>query len=485
MTTIIDVMGDEECFRPWFEGPSWDAWRSVLKAAYALEMTPHELVAFGDLAGGRAPPERRVRELWVVAGRRAGKDSIASLLAAYAAAIEQSHVGRLRPGEQATVQCLAVDRDQSRIVTDYIRAFFAAIPDLGAMVTRETRLCLELSNGVNIAVATNSFRQARGRTIALAIFDECAFWRDESSATPDLETYRAVLPSLATLPGAMLIGISSPYRKSGLLFEKWKAHLGKNSDDVLVIQAPSLALNPTLDPAIVARAYEADPQAARAEWGGEFRDDISTFVPVELIETAVDVGVTVRPPRPGAFYRAFVDAASGVGQDSFALGVAHADGKDVILDLAHEIQPPFNPQSAVAEVAALLKSYGVRSCVGDKYSAGFVIEAFRKHGITYSYSERDRSQIYIEALPLFTAGRARLVDNKKLVMQFASLERRTSPVGRDRVDHGREGHDDLCNAAAGALALNATGRAPMVISREVLRWASQPDPWRMRQRAFF
>lgn len=38
-------------------------------------------------------------------------------------------------------------------------------------------------------------------------------------------------------------------------------------------------------------------------------------------------------------------------------------------------------------------------------------------------------------------------------MQFASLEPRTSSVGRDRVDHGREGHDDLCNAAAGALTL--------------------------------
>jgi hypothetical protein len=90
---------------------------------------------------------------------------------------------------------------------------------------------------------------------------------------------------------------------------------------------------------------------------------------------------------------------------------------------------------------------------GQMKPAGFVIEGFQRQGITYSYSERDRSTIYVECLPLFTAGRARLVDNKKLVTQFASLERRTSSVGRDRVDHGREGHDDLCNAAAGALTL--------------------------------
>jgi len=56
-------------------------------------------------------------------------------------------------------------------------------------------------------------------------------------------------------------------------------------------------------------------------------------------------------------------------------------------------------------------------------------------------------------LPLFTSGRARLVDSRKLVTQFATLERRTSAGGRDSVDHGRNSHDDLCNAVAGALTL--------------------------------
>ena len=75
-------MSDDEAFGPWFGGDSWNAWRVVLKSAFALPLTPEELVVFGELAGGRAPPKRRVRELWIVAGRRVGKDSIASLLAA-------------------------------------------------------------------------------------------------------------------------------------------------------------------------------------------------------------------------------------------------------------------------------------------------------------------------------------------------------------------------------------------------------------------
>jgi hypothetical protein len=74
---------------------------------------------------------------------------------------------------------------------------------------------------------------------------------------------------------------------------------------------------------------------------------LETYVPTELIEAAVDVGVLVRPPKPGVAYWGFVDAASGVGQDSFALGIAHQDKNEVILDLAYEIQPPFSPDGAI------------------------------------------------------------------------------------------------------------------------------------------
>ena len=49
------------------------------------------------------------------------------------------------------------------------------------------------------------------------------------------------------------------------------------------------------------------------------------------------------------------------------------------------------------------------------------------------------------------SGRIKLVDNRHLVSQFCSLERRTHPSGRDRIDHGPGGSDDVCNAAAGAL----------------------------------
>jgi hypothetical protein len=95
--------------------------------------------------------------------------------------------------------CLASDRDQARIVT---RAYFDRIDLLRDLVERETANGLELSTGAEIIISTSSFRAVRGRTIALAILDECAFWRDEASANPAEEVYAALRPGLLTIPGS-------------------------------------------------------------------------------------------------------------------------------------------------------------------------------------------------------------------------------------------------------------------------------------------
>ena len=456
--TVIDAMNDPEAFEPWFSGESWDAWRVVLKGAYCLPMSPDELVIFGELAGGRAPPRQRVKQLFVIAGRRCGKDSIASLLAANAAAVEQAHIGRLRPGEMAHVVCIACDRDQAKIVSGYARSYFREIGDLGRNGERET------ASASNLTTASRSHRDkqlsagARANAPARHPRRGCVLSRRESQfpgrrASP---CDHAELDDVAG--GDVVRNQSTPYAKRGLLYEMWKAHYGKDSDSVLVIQASSLQLNPTLDPAEIALEREADPAAAVSEWDGQFRADLSTYVSIELIESAVDQGVYVRPPRPEHQYVGFVDSATGVGSDSFAAGIAHKEGELIVLDVAYEKMPPFSPAAAVADVAALFKAYGVMQATGDKFGAGFTIEMFHQHGIEYVYSELDRSQLYIAALPLFSSGRARLLDSKKLVTQFASLERKTSAIGRDVVNHpiGERNHDDLCNAVAGALSLCAT-----------------------------
>lgn len=479
MIDIVSAMDDPGLFEPWFRGESWNAWRTVLKAAFGMQLSQGELTFFQSIAGDRQPPKKRVRELWIVVGRRGGKDSVASLITAHAASLFDPD-GKLRLGERAACVCLAADKDQARIVLGYTKSYFANVPMLKSMVTRETANGFELSNSVDVTIATNSFRSVRGRTILCGIFDECAFYRDENSASPDVELYRAIKPGMTTLPAeSMLIGISTPYKRGGLLFDKWRDHFGKDSDEVLVIQADSATMNPLIDSDMVAKAYEDDPVAAASEFGAKFRSDIEAFLPKEVVEACVEPGVSARPYRPGTTYVGFVDAASGTGKDSFASAIAHKEGNAIVLDVVMETRPPFSAQSAINEAAQLFKSYHISRVTGDKYAAGFVVEAFQKNGLTYKYSDKDRSAIYLEVLPLLTSGRAKLLENKRMVVQFSQLERRTSSSGKDRIDSPALLHEDLANACAGVLvAAASTSCGPFPNVRETIELLrSTPNPY--------
>jgi hypothetical protein len=60
---IVQAADDEQLFGRWFAGPSWATWKAVLKAAFALPMDDVDLKLFRAVAGDRAPPRHRVREL--------------------------------------------------------------------------------------------------------------------------------------------------------------------------------------------------------------------------------------------------------------------------------------------------------------------------------------------------------------------------------------------------------------------------------------
>jgi hypothetical protein len=415
-----------------------------------------------------------VREFWAVVGRRGGKDSIASLIATVMAI--DDYRDRLRPGEHAVVMCVAADRSQARIIFRYIQGYFQSIALLQPLVARETDYEIELTNGVLIIVATNSYKAVRGRTIVCAIFDEVAFWRDENSVNPDFEVYNSVMPGLATLPDAMLIGISSPYRRGGLLFEKWARHYGRPDDDVLVVRGPSRLFNPTLPQAIVDAALENDPEAAGAEYNAEWRSDIADYVSREVVRAATPAGVFELPPAAGINYAAFVDPSGG-SSDSMTLAITHRDRDGtVVLDAIREMRAPFSPEAAVADFAGILRAYCISRITGDRYAGEWPRERFAVHGIQYEPSELTKSDIYRELLPLLNGGRARLLDHPRLISQLCSLERRTMRGGRDSIDHRPGGYDDIANAVAGALVTVAADARASLIARPDLYVDGDPVP---------
>jgi hypothetical protein len=460
--SIIDLACDPLLLGDEFSGASWSTWRTILRGAYALPMTTDEIALFRELTD-RSPPTKQVRELWVIGGRRGGKDTIASLVAVFASL--RDYGKQLRRGERAVVMCLATDRQQAQIVLRFIIAHFDN-PVLRPLVVRETRDGLELSNGVDIVVTTSDYRSVRGRTIACVIFDEVAFWpQTENSSSPDTEIYKAVVPGMITLyPHSILVGITTPYGRRGLAYQKWQDCFGKDDEDVLVVKAASRVLNPTLPLALIEKELELDPEAASAEWLAEWRNDLRNYVDREALDAVTFSQRFELPPQPGIAYAGFIDASGGgSGGDSFALAIAHADGTTGVLDAVREWKPPYSPAAVVAEASALMKTYRIGSAQSDKWGAGFVRELFEQHNITCDQSAEPKSAIYLEFLPIINSHRCELLDLPKLRQQLLGLERRVPRGGHESVDHGPGGRDDVANAVAGVLVLVTRGRDPVEV----------------------
>ena len=442
---------------------TWRTWLAVLKAAFGRPLNAHEREIFAAVAGNRNVPTKRVREFWAVAGRRSGKSRVAAAIAVYLALFVKH---RLACGETGMVLVLASSRDQARAVFSYIRGLLESAPALRAEIVNVSRYEIELKNGVVIAAHSNSFRTVRGRTLVAAIFDETAFWRDESSALPDVETCRAVLPSLATTNG-MLIGISTPYRKLGLLYQKHRGHFGQDGDDVLVVQGRSQAFNPTIADSVIAAQRAADPAGAVSEWDALFRSDISSWLDDKQLNRAIEFGRPHElPPQQGIVYKAFTDTSGGVGADSYTLSIAHKENNFCITDLVRGTVGKFDPHEVTKQYAALCREYHVGEIVGDSYAAQWVAGTWRETGINYRRSALVKSDIYREAEALFTRGLVRLPDHAKLLRELRLLERITHRSGKDQVSHPKGGRDDFANAACGALYL--VGRIPTVVEPPIV-----------------
>lgn len=449
LVTLRAALDDPDLLGHALPGESWSGWRALLLASRGEELTEDELEAFTRLTGRAEPPAEPVEELWAVVGRRGGKTRAAAALSCYLAClIDYSDV--LAPGERGTLPVLAVSQRQAGRCFNAVHGLLQASPKLSQLIQAASKETIELTTGCDIEVGAASWRSTRGATLIGAVCDEIAFWRSESTANPDAEILAALRPGLATTAGP-LICISSPHARKGELYKAWREHHGPDGDPaILVAHAASRDLNPSLSLRLIERAMERDPDAARAEYLAEFRSDLEDFVSVEVIDRATEPGVAERWPDGGKNYVAFCDPSGG-SRDAMTLGIAHHDGEKAVLDCLREVRPPFKPSDVVAEFCGTLRTYGCSRVIGDRYAGEWVVSAFAEHGIHYEHSDLTRSEIYLELLPALNSGGVILLDNRRLAHQLQGLERKTAGGGRDRIDHAPGAHDDLCNAAAGAL----------------------------------
>jgi hypothetical protein len=448
---ILQAIVDPQLFKPFLGNlVTWSAWESALSVLYGLPVkakSARDLVrtATGRLCG-KLPADGFKTALFLT-GRRSGKSRIAAVIAAYEAVLS----GReklLAPGELGIVAVLSPTKSQSRIVHGYIRAIFDT-PLLKAEVVAETATTFELKNGVRIEILTGDHRAIRGFTLLACVCDELAFFgvSEESKVKSDTELVRALLPGLATTHGR-LICISSPYARKGQCWRWFQKHHSNNGGKVLVWNCGSKVMNPTLPQTVIDAAMAEDLAAAKSEYGGEFRDDISLFIPREVVEAVVVKGRAELMPRQTTIYSAFCDLSGGRSDDA-TLCIGHREQSTVIVDKLIAYRAPFDPSDVISQMALECKKYSIRAVTGDNYAGEFVRRAFIANRLGYRKCEKPKSALYLEFLPRLCSGLIELPDDAKLIDQICNLERRTRSGGKDQIDHAPGNHDDLANAVAG------------------------------------
>jgi hypothetical protein len=110
---------------------SWDNWRSVLALLFGL--APADPALLREITGRAELPSEGVSEAWIVAGRRAGKSIVMSLIAIYAA-VFRTYV--LSPGEVGTIRIVTPDRRQARVLLRYIVGLMSVVPSLAGAIAR-------------------------------------------------------------------------------------------------------------------------------------------------------------------------------------------------------------------------------------------------------------------------------------------------------------------------------------------------------------
>jgi hypothetical protein len=457
--TILDAIRDRQLLgglRALRDHSTWQAWLTFLGAVYGLPLTSEEITRFLHHTGRTRyqPPQGGWKEVVCITGRQSGKSQVAGILAAFEAIVSAGSTKR------SALYALMVAQDQRgamRTLLSYAAQPFEEIDLLRSLVERRTTDSLRLNSGVTLAAYPCRPAAVRGLRACVVIADELGFFRSTQGNPVDAEMLRALRPTLATTGGRLVI-LSSPYSPSGALWTLHRKHFGRDDAPILVWQASAPQMNPTLPSDYLSRMEHDDFDAYRSEVLGEFRPGFATFFDVISLEACVEPDVRERPYNPRHRYTAFCDPSGG-RQDRFAIAVAHTEGGVAILDAVRGWAPPFNPLSVVAEAVMLLSDYRISDVHGDQYAADFVAESFRTHGINYVAAVQDRSGLYLGLLPRVNANRVVLLDVPDLLGELRGLERRRGFAGRDRVDHRPGGHDDLANAAAGALLLAAEGAA--------------------------
>jgi hypothetical protein len=372
---IVDPITFSEA--PWGFGLTLrPAQRVVIKALYGMPMDDVEKFPIYDVVKDRVigqftektlmkwlyetkrcnypdTPDRPIKELVLVAGRRSGKSLVAACVIGYELyklvllGNPSKHYGK---PEQASIKVLNVapTDEQAAIVYDATLTAIDHCPVLKNRISNRTQGYFNLFSDEDIRRGKNkaslsfitggcSSDGLRGHDTIVCCFDEMGFFiSNEASKFSGTEIYSALTPSVKGFAGdGKILCLSSPRAKYGKFYEQYEIGMSEKDSSTLVFQVYSAMMNPDM---LTSDDLKTDRRRNRnkfaSEFGGEFSENICAWIddPDEFLEC---VDKDFSPPSRGkSDIRYYAGLDLGFKNDGTALCIVHDEDGIIILDYA-------------------------------------------------------------------------------------------------------------------------------------------------------
>jgi hypothetical protein len=413
-------------------------------------------------------PKSACTTVALVAGARSGKTRMGSSRLLHAGLT--ADLTSLAPGEHAFGVIVAPDlklgRQAFRFVLSDIEA--GALRPFGAMVVGQTAdsVTIRRSDGriiiIECLAATRGGSALRGRALFAVLGDEVCFLRDSDSVVNDAEIYAAVTPRL--LPGAQCMLFSTPWIRSGLLFNLLEQNR-TNPTTAIAVHAPTLLFrgDDATVTAMVRRERMRDPRNAAREFDAVFLDSAESAFDVDELRSLVTPGVAFRPWQEGISYGLVYDL--GLRNDATAAIVFHREMRTapngqpldvLVIDAVLHLQPSkgqrLELEPVMQRLIELARRYRIRVVHGDRHLSDGAKPLFQRASIQLvelGMTVKEQAQRAELLMSRITSRAIALVDHPALIAELRKVQLKRRPGGGFVVEAVGSGHDDLADCVLG------------------------------------
>ena len=305
-------------------------------------------------------------ELVLVLGRRSGKSTMSAIIASYEMykllrrGNPQSYYG-IPDGSEIRILCIANDKEQASIVYGEMTGYVDRVDYFKSALVNSTQTFMKFQTdqdkkhkikpSITATFKSCIAKGLRGRGIMCYILDELAFFID-TGKSGGKQIYRAINPSIAQFSpkdpkdkhiplgrsDGRAIAISSPDARDGFFYELYQMSLsgGNESSNMLMIQAPTWEVNPTLDKSYYITELAKDSRAFMTEHGAEFSDRVRGWIEDQndLLEC---ITPELRPIQRGNHRELFWAGVDfGMVRDGTAISLVHFNNGKIELAY-HEV----------------------------------------------------------------------------------------------------------------------------------------------------